>query len=143
VYEKGELIYCILRRYNLNSMHSEVIEQASEAVLFADANEIIKIWNKKAQLVFGYTSEEAIGRPLAIIIPDRFLSRHQDGYKGVIKTGVTAYDGKVLSVPAKRKDGSTISIEFSVAIIREKGEILGVSAIIRDMTEEWKQTNKP
>lgn len=124
-------------------MHSEVIEQASEAVLFADANEIIKIWNKKAQLVFGYTSEEAIGRPLAIIIPDRFLSRHQDGYKGVIKTGVTAYDGKVLSVPAKRKDGSTISIEFSVAIIREQGEILGVSAIIRDMTEEWKQTNKP
>lgn len=124
-------------------MHSEVIEQASEAVLFADANEIIKIWNKKAQLVFGYTSEEAIGRPLAIIIPDRFLSRHQDGYKGAIKTGVTAYDGKVLSVPAKRKDGSTISIEFSVAIIREKGEILGVSAIIRDMTEEWKQTNKP
>lgn len=127
----------------MNSMHSEVIEQASEAVLFTDANEIIKIWNKKAQLVFGYTSEEAIGRPLAIIIPDRFLSRHQDGYKGVIKTGVTAYDGKVLSVPAKRKDGSTISIEFSVAIIREKGEILGVSAIIRDMTEEWKQTNKP
>ena len=127
----------------MNSMHSEVIEQASEAVLFADANEIIKIWNKKAQLVFGYTSEEAIGRPLAIIIPDRFLSRHQDGYKGAIKTGVTAYDGKVLSVPAKRKDGSTISIEFSVAIIREKGEILGVSAIIRDMTEEWKQTNKP
>ena len=124
-------------------MHSEVIEQASEAVLFADANEIIKIWNKKAQLVFGYTSEEAIGRPLAIIIPDRFLSRHQDGYKGVIKTGVTAYDGKVLSVPAKRKGGSTISIEFSVAIIREQREILGISAIIRDTTEEWKQTNKP
>jgi PAS domain S-box-containing protein len=127
----------------LNSMHSEVIEQASEAVLFADANEIIKIWNKKAELVFGYTSEEAIGRPLAIIIPDRFLSRHQDGYKGVIKTGVTAYDGKILSVPAKRKDGSTISIEFSVAIIREQREILGISAIIRDTTEEWKQTNKP
>ena len=124
-------------------MHSEVIEQASEAVLFADANEIIKIWNKKAELVFGYTSEEAIGRPLAIIIPDRFLSRHQGGYKGVIKTGVTAYDGKVLSVPATRKDGSTISIEFSVAIIREQREILGISAIIRDTTEEWKQTNKP
>ena len=127
----------------MNSMHSEVIEQASEAVLFADANEIIKIWNKKAELVFGYTSEEAIGRPLAIIIPDRFLSRHQDGYKGVIKTGVTAYNGKILSVPAKRKDGSTISIEFSVAIIREQREILGISAIIRDTTEEWKQTNKP
>lgn len=124
-------------------MHSEVIEQASEAVLFADANEIIKIWNKKAELVFGYTSEEAIGRPLAIIIPDRFLSRHQDGYKGVMKAGVTAYDDEVLSVPAKRKDGSTISIEFSVAIIREQREILGISAIIRDTTEEWKQTNKP
>ena len=127
----------------MDSIHIQMIEQASEAVLFADANEIIKIWNKKAELVFGYTSEEAISRPLAIIIPDRFLSRHQDGYKGVIKTGVTAYDGKVLSVPAKRKDGSTISIEFSVAIIREQREILGISAIIRDTTEEWKQTNKP
>ena len=123
-------------------MHSEVIEQASEAVLFADANEIIKIWNKKAELVFGYTSEEAIGRPLAIIIPDRFLSRHQDGYKGVMKAGVTAYDDEVLSVPAKRKDGSTISIEFSVSIIQEKGEILGVLAIIRDTTEKWHKTKK-
>jgi PAS domain S-box-containing protein len=126
----------------LDSIHIQMIEQASEAVLFADANEIIKIWNKKAELVFGYTLEEAIGRPLAIIIPDRFLSRHQDGYKGVMKTGVTAYDDEVLSVPAKRKDGSTISIEFSVSIIREKGEILGVLAIIRDTTEKWHKTKK-
>ena len=126
----------------MDSIHIQMIEQASEAVLFADANEIIKIWNKKAELVFGYTSEEAIGRPLAIIIPDRFLSRHQDGYKGVMKTGVTAYDDEVLSVPAKRKDGSTISIEFSVSIIQEKGEILGVLAIIRDTTEKWHKTKK-
>ena len=126
----------------MDSIHIQMIEQASEAVLFADANEIIKIWNKKAELVFGYTSEEAIGRPLAIIIPDRFLSRHQDGYKGVMKTGVTAYDDEVLSVPAKRKDGSTISIEFSVSIIREKGEILGVLAIIRDTTRKWHKTKK-
>ena len=126
----------------MDSIHIQMIEQASEAVLFADANEIIKIWNKKAELVFGYTLEEAIGRPLAIIIPDRFLSRHQDGYKGVMKTGVTAYDDKVLSVPAKRKDGSTISIEFSVSIIREKGEILGVLAIIRDTTGKWHKKKK-
>ena len=126
----------------MDSIHIQMIEQASEAVLFADANEIIKIWNKKAELVFGYTSEEAIGRPLAIIIPDRFLSRHQDGYKGVMKTGVTAYDDEVLSVPAKRKDGSTISIEFSVSIIREKGGILGVLAIIRDTTRKWHKTKK-
>ena len=126
----------------MDSIHIQMIEQASEAVLFADANEIIKIWNKKAELVFGYTLEEAIGRPLAIIIPDRFLSRHQDGYKGVMKTGVTAYDDEVLSVPAKRKDGSTISIEFSVSIIREKGEILGVLAIIRDTTVKWHKTKK-
>ena len=126
----------------MDSIHIQMIEQASEAVLFADANEIIKIWNKKAELVFGYTLEEAIGRPLAIIIPDRFLSRHQDGYKGVMKAGVTAYDDEVLSVPAKRKDGSTISIEFSVSIIQEKGEILGVLAIIRDTTEKWHKTKK-
>ena len=55
---------------------------------------------------------------------------------------MTVYDGKILSVPAKRKDGSTISIEFSVSIIQEKGEILGVLAIIRDTTEKWHKTKK-
>ena len=111
----------------MDSIHIQMIEQASEAVLFADANEIIKIWNKKAELVFGYTSEEAISRPLAIIIPDRFLSRHQDGYKGVMKTGVTVYDDEVLSVPAKRKDGSTISIEFfRFDHSRERGDTRGL-----------------
>jgi len=127
----------------LDSIHIQMIEQAPEAMVFADTHEIIKVWNKKAEFVLGYTSKEAVGECLAIIIPDRFLSRHQDGYKGVMKTGMTVYDGKILSVPAKRKDGSTISIEFSVAIIREQREILGISAIIRDTTEEWKQTNKP
>ena len=110
--------------------------------MFADTNEIIKVWNKKAEFVFGYTSKEAIGQSLAIIVPDRFLSRHRDGYKGVMKTGMTVYDGKVLSVPAKRKDGRTISIEFSVLIIQENGEILGVLAIIRDTTEKWHKTKK-
>lgn len=131
------------RRLSCDSLFIQMIKKTSEAIVFADTNEIIKVWNKKAEFVFGYTSKEAIGQSLAIIVPDRFLSRHRDGYKGVMKTGVTVYDGKVLSVPAKRKDGRTISIEFSVSIIREKGEILGICATISDMTEKGHKENKP
>ncbi len=74
----------------MDSIHIQMIEQAPEAMVFADTHEIIKVWNKKAEFVFGYTSKEAVGECLAIIIIDRFLLRHQDGYKGVMKTGVTA-----------------------------------------------------
>ena len=69
----------IFRRLGLDSIHIQMIEQAPEAMVFADTHEIIKVWNKNAEFVLGYTSKEAVGECLAIIIPDRFLSRHQDG----------------------------------------------------------------
>ena len=53
-------------------------------------------------------------------------------------TGVTSYGQRLLAVPATRKDGQRISIEFSIALLKgEHGEVLGAAAVVRDVTARW------
>jgi PAS domain S-box-containing protein len=86
-------------------MNSEMLAQAilsanSDAIIAADREGIIHFWNPGAARTFGYTSEEAIGQSLDIIIPDRLRKRHWDGYRQVMKSGESRYsDGDVLAVP--------------------------------------------
>jgi PAS domain S-box-containing protein len=76
-----------------------------------------------------------------IIIPERLRARHWSGWDKVMETGVTRYgSGQLLAVPALRKDGASISIEFSIQLLRdEAGAILGPVAVIRDVRERWKR----
>jgi PAS domain S-box-containing protein len=57
-----------------------------------------------------------------------------------MKTGKSRYGKELLKVPAIRKDGTSISVEFTIMLIRNlRNEIIGTAAIIRDVTERWKQ----
>jgi PAS domain S-box-containing protein len=57
-----------------------------------------------------------------------------------MKTGETRYGKELLKVPAMRKDGRTISVEFTILLVRNRqNEIIGAASIIRDVTERWKQ----
>ena len=65
--------------------------------------------------MFGYSRNEALGQSLDLIIPERLRQRHWDGYSRVMKTGHSRYsDSDLLAVPALRKDGETISVEFTI-----------------------------
>ena len=73
-----------------------------------------------------------------MIVPERFRARHWEGYRHVMATGVTRYGQRLLAVPAMRKDGQRISIEFSIALLKdERGEVTGAAAVIRDVTARW------
>jgi PAS domain S-box-containing protein len=116
------------------------VEQTQEAIIFADREGLIRLWNTGAETIFGYQAEEVIGQSLDLIIPERLRSRHWEGYRRVMSTGVTQYDRQLLAVPAIRKDGERISLEFTVVLLRAAtGDILGVAAILRDVTVRWQQ----
>jgi PAS domain S-box-containing protein len=118
----------------------QIVETAQEAIVFADRDGVIRLWNRGAEAIFGYPSAEILGQSLELIIPERLRERHRNGYCHVMVTGVTQYDRKLLAVPALRKDGTRISLEFTVALIRGVNrEILGVAAILRDVTERWQR----
>jgi PAS domain S-box-containing protein len=117
----------------------QIIDQTSDAVLFCDRAGIIRLWNRGAERIFGHSSAAAVGQSLDLIIPESLRERHWTGYNGVMMSGVTAYDTRVLAVPAIRKGGSRISIEFTVTLIRDRGQLLGAAALIRDVTERWER----
>jgi PAS domain S-box-containing protein len=118
----------------------QIVEGAQEAIIFADREGKIRLWNAGASAIFGYSAAEALGQNLDLIIPERQRQRHWEGYEKVMATGVTRYGAELLSVPAMRKDGTRISLEFSVVLVRdEAGKPSGVAAIMRDITARWRQ----
>jgi len=117
-----------------------IVESTTDAIVFSDQDGIIRMWNTGAEAIFGFSAEEAVGETLDIIVPEKMRERHWEGYFRVMKTGETKYGKDLLAVPGIRKDGSRVSLEFSVALIRdEDGALLGVSAVIRDVTARWQK----
>jgi PAS domain S-box-containing protein len=81
-----------------------------------------------------------MGQSLELIIPERLRQQHGHGFRRVMATGITQYDRQLLAVPAMRKDGARISLEFTVVLVRGvQGEILGIAAILRDVTARWER----
>jgi len=90
--------------------------------------------------MFGRAADEAVGQSLDIIIPEKLRQRHWDGYFGVMERGESRYNVELLSAPALRSDGSRISTEFSMALVKgDDGKMLGVAAVIRDVTARWQR----
>ena len=109
-----------------------------DAVVVSDVNEKIVLWNPAATRIFGFTEAEALGNTLDIIVPERQLHRHNEGYMQSMKTGTTRYGASVLKVPAMHKDGHMLSIAFTVAMLfDENHKASGVVAVIRDETERF------
>jgi PAS domain S-box-containing protein len=114
--------------------------QMGEAVIISDRDEKILFWNASAERIFGYSQDEALGKTLSIITPERFRERHSTGYFHTIQTGVTKYGNTLLRVPAVHKDGRSVSIAFSVSMLfDDHHQAIAIAAIIRDETERFQE----
>ena len=117
-----------------------LVSQLGEAVIISDRDENILFWNASAERIFGFTPDEALGKTLSIITPERFRERHSKGYFHTIQTGQTKYGHTLLRVPAVHKDGRSISIAFSVSMLfDEQKQAIAIAAIIRDETERFQE----
>jgi PAS domain S-box-containing protein len=116
-----------------------VVAESAEAIVVADPDGTIRLWNNGAARMYGYSAAEAMGQNLDLIIPEKLRARHDKGYRETMATGITRYGDTLLSVPATHRDGHRLSIEFSVALLRDDaGEIVGISAIMREVSERRK-----
>lgn len=122
----------------------KLFEGMPDALVVADRKGIIRVWNGGAERIFGFAEGEALGHSLDIITPERLRERHWIGYEATMRTGQTKYGaGDLLSVPAIRKDGAQISIQFSIVPLRgEDGDLQAVAAIIRDVTEDFEERKR-
>ena len=116
----------------------QLVAAVGDAIIASDASGAITLWNPGAVRMFGYSEAEALGRSLDLITPERLRKRHWDGYHRSMETGITKYGNDVLRVPATHKDGSAMSIAFTVAMLFDDAhKVSAVVAVIRDETARF------
>ena len=126
----------MIERFDFKSF----IDAASDGIIAAGTDGKIVFWNAAATRIFGFPAEEALGASLDLIIPERFRARHWEGYRRVMSTGETKYQSDVLRVPARHRDGKSLSIAFTVTLLESpdgKGRL--IAAIVRDEAARWNE----
>lgn len=118
-----------------------LLQRMPDAVVYSDAEGVIRVWNAGAERMFGFSSAEAVGQSLDIIIPEPQRKRHWEGYDVTMRTGESRYAaGEVLAVPALRKDGTRFSVEFTIVpFADEDGRMQGMAAVLRDVTKRHEE----
>jgi len=128
-------------QFDLDSFYRQIVRDAADAIVYADNDGVIRYWNAGAARIFGFGAAEAVGQSLDIIIPVNLRQRHWDGYNATMQTGRTRYGaGDLLAVPALRKDGARISVEFTIMPFHDAaGRMVGIAAILRDVTKRFEE----
>ena len=118
-----------------------LVDSVPDALVHADLQGTIQHWNAGAERIFGHTAAEAIGQSLDLIIPPNLRARHWDGWNHTLATGQSRYGaGDLLSVPAQRKDGTRISVEFTIIPFKDpQGRMEGITALMRDITPRFEE----
>jgi PAS domain S-box-containing protein len=91
-----------------------VFQTATDAIVLADHTGRIMFWNKSAESMFGYTAEEMFGKPLTMIMPDRYRKPHTEGMQRLEETEKARAIGKTLALHGLRKNGEEFPIELSL-----------------------------
>ncbi len=118
-----------------------ILNAAADAVVVCDRDGIICFRNPGAARIFRFGAREAIDQSLDIIIPERLQAQHWEGFHKMISSGQSGYpEGHLLSVPGRRKDGSQVSIEFTVVTVKDdQSRVSNIVAIMRDVTTRFEE----
>jgi len=115
-----------------------IVEASSDAIIFADCGGLIRLWNRGAELVFGYSAAEAVGQSLDIIIPERLRRAHWDAFDQSVETGRTKHTDRVLTTRAVHKSGDKLYVDLSFGLARDASGIpQGAFAVGRDCTARY------
>ncbi|HRE18749.1 MAG TPA: PAS domain-containing protein [Rhodocyclaceae bacterium] len=113
----------------MNITAEHILQQAGDALIYADQQGIIRVWNAAAERLFGFTANEAIGQSLDLIIPEKLRAAHWRGFDAAMASGQTKHAGAPTRTKALTRSGETIYAEMSFAVVRDEasGEIGSVA----------------
>jgi len=123
--------------------YQQLIEAIGDAIVVADPDGVIRLWNHAAERLFGFAPAEALGNSLDLIIPARYRERHWAGYARTMASAKTRYEHDVLRVPAVHKDGRALSIAFTVGLLYgPQRHVSGIVAVVRDETARFAEEQR-
>lgn len=116
-------------------LHQSIVEQSQDAIIFADRDGVIRLWNRGAEIIFGYRAQEALGSSLSLIIPEKLRRAHDEGYRLAMERGLRRHEGRVLTTRSQHKYGCRLYVDLSFGLLKdESGHVIGAFAIGRDCT---------
>ena len=113
----------------------QIVDQAGDAIIYADLSGVIRRWNRAAATVFGFAAEEALGQSLDLIIPDHLRPPHWRGFEGAIASGALKLAGRLTLTRAVHKAGRKLYVEMTFALVLRDAAAEGSVAVARDVTE--------
>ena len=115
-----------------------IVRQTPDAIVFADRDGVIRLWNLGAQALFGFSAAEVIGRSLDIIIPERFRQAHWDAFHRAVASGRTRPGDSVRTTRAHHKSGRKLYVDLSFGLVNDdSGAVIGSVAVGRDCSVRY------
>jgi len=115
------------------SLFGFVIDQSPDAIIFADQQGVIRIWNNAAADLFGYLPKEAVGRTLDIIVPEDLRHAHWNGFHTAMASGHTKSGGRAMKTRATHKTGQKLYVSLAFAVVKDRDDkVLGAMATARE-----------
>jgi PAS domain S-box-containing protein len=112
-----------------------ILDQAADAMIFADRSGTIRRWNLASAALFGLTAEEALGQNLELIVPGHLRAPHWRGFDDAMASGVLRLQGRPTLTRALHKSGRKLYVEMTFALVAVDGGAQGAVAVARDVTE--------
>jgi PAS domain S-box-containing protein len=119
-------------RDSREQLHS-VVQSTDEGIISLNSQGEVIFWNKGAETLFGFSTEEMQGRTLEHIIPERFRLAHQAGIIRASRAGKKTFEGEMFELMGLRRDGSEFPLELSLGYWHKDREIF-FTGIVRDIT---------
>jgi len=113
-----------------------MVDQAPDAVIFADREGAIQVWNKAAADLFGYSPDEVIGQSLDIIIPEHLRKAHWEGFSKAVASGHTKHGGRAIKTRATHSTGRKLYVSLAFSIVNDpSSKVIGAMATAREFIE--------
>ena len=127
-------------RDNSPSLFRSILEQMSDAVIYADNEGTIVLWNAAAAALFGYSAAEAIGRTLDLIVPAHLQGSHWRGFKRAIASGALSLQGRPTLTRTQHQSGRKLYVDMTFALVKTSGgKVRGAVGVARDVMERIEQ----
>jgi diguanylate cyclase (GGDEF)-like protein/PAS domain S-box-containing protein len=114
--------------------YEEMLASSATAAVCAGSDNLIVSWNSAAEQLFGYSADQAIGKPLSIIIPERLRAAHEAGLARAVQAGSARLAGQSVDILAAHANGTEIPVDLSLSMWFEAGKPM-FGALLRDIAD--------
>ena len=120
------------------NLHQAMVEQTADAFIFSDTEGRIRLWNRGAELIFGFSAKDAIGQSLDIIIPEHLRQAHWIGFHKALAAGRMSLGDQIMTTRFLHQNGSKGYVDMRFSLIKDhSGQVIGVLATARDSTARY------